>query len=247
MRTQMAATLLLVAMMLAQPLRAQDGPADWRQSLYLYGMGAAIDGDARIGPLTVPVDLSISDLFDSLDAGGMAAYRIDNGTWSFSADVTFMDLGWERSTQQGRAGIGLDVEQLTVMGTVGRRVSPQLEALFTLAYFDLSSVLTGQVLQQQLTVDRDADWLDPMIGLNYRLPFAGNWVLDLRGDVGGFGVGSDLTLHGWVQVVRQNGPSFSWFMGYRYIAYDYETGNGINFQRYDLAQHGPGLGLAWSF
>ncbi len=31
------------------------------------------------------------------------------------------------------------------------------------------------------------------------------------------------------------------------IAYDYETGSGPNFQRYDLQQHGPGVGIAWSF
>jgi hypothetical protein len=241
------AALLLAALMPARPALAQDGLGHWRQTIYLYGMGAAIDGDAQVGPLTVPVDISISDLFDSLDMGGMAAYRIDNGTWSFSVDATYMDLGWSRSTQQGRAAAALDVEQLTIMGTVGRRVSPRLEALFTLAYFDLSADLTGQVLQQQISVSRDADWIDPLIGLNYRLPLSEKWTLDLRGDVGGFGGGSDQTLHGWVKVVRQNSPSFSWFMGYRYIAYDYETGSGINLQRYDLAQQGPGVGLAWSF
>jgi hypothetical protein len=234
-------------MLSALPALAQDASGDWRQRIFLYGMGAAIDGDAQIGPLTVPVDLSISDLFDSLDMGGMAAYRIDNGTWSFSGDVTYMDLGWDKATQQGRAGLGLDVKQLTVMGTVGRRVTPRLEALFTLAYFDLSTDLSVRVLQQQLSASRDANWVDPLIGLNYRVPFADKWTLDLRGDIGGFGIGSDLTLHGWITVARQNTESFSWYMGYRYIGYDYETGSGLNFQRYDLSQHGPGIGLAWSF
>lgn len=247
MRTGIAAAVLLVTMMSAHPVLAQNAAGEWRQTVYLYGMGAAIDGDAQVGPLTVPADISISDLFDSLDMGGMAAYRIDNGTWSFSGDVTYMNLGWDKSTQQGRASAKLDVEQLTLMGTVGRRVSPRLEALFTLAYFDLSADLSARVLQQQFSASRDANWVDPLIGLNYRLPFADKWTLALRGDVGGFGVGSDLTLHGWVTVLRQNSPSFSWFVGYRYIAYDYETGSGINFQRYDLTQQGPGLGLAWSF
>lgn len=243
----MKVAAMLLALSSSQPLLAQEGSGEWRQSFYLYGMGAAIDGDAQVGPLTVPVDLSISDLFDSLDVGGMAAYRVDNGTWSFSGDLTYMDLGWSRATQQGRAGAALDVQQLTLMGTVGRRVSPRLEALVTLAYFDLSSDLTGQVLQQPFTVSRDADWIDPLVGLNYRLPLNDKWTLDLRGDVGGFGVGSDLTLHGWIKVVHRNSERFSWFAGYRYIAYDYETGSGLNYQRYDLAQQGPGIGLAWAF
>ncbi len=243
----MVTAALAVSMTCAHPALAQDTAGEWRQTFYLYGMGAAIDGDAQIGPLTVPVDLSISDLFDSLDMGGMAAYRINNDTWSFSGDVTYMDLGWDKSTQQGRAGVWLDTKQLTVMGTVGRRVTPRLEALFTLAYFDLSADLRAQVLQQQLSASRDANWVDPMIGLNYRLPFGEKWTFDLRGDVGGFGIGSDLTLHGWATFHRQNSELFSWYFGYRYIAYDYETGSGPNFQRYDLQQHGPGVGIAWSF
>lgn len=247
MRTNLTAAALAATMMMASAVQAQDASGEWRQTVYLYGMGVAIDGDAQIGPLTVPVDVSISDLFSALDFGAMAAYRIENGTWSFSGDVTYMDLGFSQTTQQGRASASLDTDQLTIMGTVGRRVSPRLEALFSLAYFDLSADLSLRVLQQQASASRDADWVDPLLGLSYRLPFAEKWTLDLRGDVGGFGVGSDLTLHGWVKLVRQNNESFSWYFGYRYIGYDYETGEGINYQRYDLSQHGPGIGLAWSF
>lgn len=247
MRTNLAAAALAATMTMTPAVQAQDNAGEWRQTVYLYGMGVAIDGEAQIGPLTVPVDISISDLFSALDFGAMAAYRIENGTWSFSGDVTYMDLGFSQTTQQGRASASLDTDQLTIMGTVGRRVSPRLEALFSLAYFDLSADLSLRVLQQQASASRDADWVDPLVGLNYRLPFAEKWTLDLRGDVGGFGVGSDLTLHGWVKLVRQNSESFSWYFGYRYIGYDYETGEGINYQRYDLSQHGPGIGLAWSF
>jgi hypothetical protein len=210
-------------------------------------MGAAIDGDASIGPLSVDVDMSISDVFDSLDMGGMAAYKIQNGTWSFTADATYMDLSSSRSTQQGVAGARLGTQQLTVMGTVGRRITPNLEALFSLAYFDVAGDVEVRVLNQTLSASRGADWVDPLVGLEYRAPLSDKWTLSLRGEVGGFGIGSDLTLHGWAKVIRQNSESFSWFAGYRYIAFDYETGSGINYQRYDLAQQGPGVGIVMSF
>jgi len=242
--TAMAA---LAALMMSSPALAEDATGEWRQTVFLYGMGVAIDGEAQIGPLAVPVDLSISDIFDALRFGAMAAYRIDNDTWSFSADVTYMDLSFSQSTEQGRASARLGTDQLTVMGTVGRRITPNLEALFSLAYFDLSTDLEVRVLQQRTSVSRDADWVDPLVGLQYRRPIGGKWRMSLRGDVGGFGIGSDLTLHGWATLVRQNTESFSWYFGYRYIAYDYETGSGINRERYDLKQHGPGIGIAWSF
>jgi len=242
--TAMAA---LAALLMSSPALADDDAGEWRQTVFLYGMGVAIDGEAEIGPLAVPVDLSISDIFDALRFGAMAAYRIDNDTWSFSADVTYMDLSFSQSTEQGRASARLGTDQLTVMGTVGRRITPNLEALFSLAYFDLSTDLEVRVLQQRTSASRDADWVDPLLGLQYRRPIGGKWRMSLRGDVGGFGVGSDLTLHGWATLVRQNTETFSWYFGYRYIAYDYETGSGINRERYDLQQHGPGIGIAWSF
>ena len=226
---------------------AQQNAGEWRQTVFLYGMGVAIEGDTQVGPLEVPVDLSISDVLDAVKFGAMAAYRIENDTWSFSGDVTYMNLGWRKTTEQGRASASFDADQLTVMGTIGYRLSPNLEALVSAAYFDLSSELGLRVLEQRVSASRDVNWVDPLVGLQYRAPLGGKWSLSLRGDIGGFGVGSDLTLHGWMTFMRRNNEKFSWYVGYRYIGYDYETGRGINRQRYDLQQHGPGVGLALSF
>jgi hypothetical protein len=243
----MTIAVIACALILALPAQGQSGDGNWRQSVFLYGMAVTIDGEASVGPLNVDVDVSISDLFDALDFGVMAAYRIENDSWSFSADVTYMELGWSERTQQGRASASLRTDQLTLMGTLGRRLTPNLEALFSLAYFDLSADLRVRVLEQRRAVSRDADWIDPLVGLEYRIPFRDRWTFSLRGDVGGFGVGSDLTLHGWAKLVRQNTDAFSWYFGYRYIGYDYETGSGIDRQRYDLQQHGPGIGIALTF
>jgi hypothetical protein len=158
-----------------------------------------------------------------------------------------MNLGASKATQQGRASAGLDTEQVTVMATVGRRVAPHLEALLSLAYFDVSADLRVRLLQQVATASRDADWIDPLIGLNYEVPVSNRWRYTLRGDVGGFGFGSDFTWHALTKFTYQQSPSFSWYLGYRAIAYDYEEGQGRNFQNYDLLQHGPGAGIAFSF
>ncbi len=226
---------------------AQEDPGEWRQRVFLYGMGAAIDGDAQIGDISVPIDLSISDLFDALKFGAMAAYRVENDVWSFTGDVTYMNLGWSAQTEQGRASSAIDVEQLTMMGTVGRRFTPYVEGLVSLGYFDLSTDLRVRLLQQRREASRDASWVDPLVGLNVVVPFSGKWTYTLRGDVGGFGVGSDFTWHMITTFRRQNTETFAWYVGYRVIAFDYENGRGQNYQRYDLTQHGPGVGVAFSF
>jgi hypothetical protein len=45
----------------------------------------------------------------------------------------------------------------------------------------------------------------------------------------------------------QQNDRLAWYVGYRAIAYDYEEGRGRDFLNYDLVQHGPGAGVAFSF
>jgi hypothetical protein len=215
--------------------------------LFIYGMGVAIDGEAQIGPLQLDVDLSKSDVLDALEFGAMAAYRVENEKWSFTGDLTFMNLAQTARGPRDIISGELDSEQLTLMGTVGRRLTPNLEALFSLVYIDLSADLEVRALDQRLRASRDADWIDPLIGLQYVAPFADKWSFSLRGDVGGFGVGSDFTWQAWAVLRRQNSENFGWYFGYRALGYDYEEGSGLSYQRYDMVQHGPGAGVAFSF
>ena len=226
---------------------AEPAPQGWQHTVFVYGMGAALDGTAQIGNVKVSVDLSASDVVDALEFGAMAAYRADNGTWSFTGDATFMGLGgWER-TQGGRVKGEIDVDQLTLMGTFGRRWTDHLEVLFGLAYVDLTADLkvTGEL--GNFKAGRDADWIDPTIGLQYNRPFADNWRFNLRGDIGGFGVGSDFMYHLWGSVRWQASDAVGVFAGYRLISFDYEDGSGRNYQRYDLTEQGPLLGVSVSF
>lgn len=251
-------TMRILAVVLAwaglcAPALAEDVPfvegaaSGWRHTLMVYAMGAAIDGTAQIGDLEVPVDVSISELFDKLEIGGMAAYRMENDTWSISGDVTYMALGDKASGQAGRLRADVDVDQLTVMGTLGRRISPKTELLFSLAYFDLSTDIDVRLFNQSRTASASVDWIDPSVGLQYVHAFSDKWSLVARGDVGGFGIGSDLLVHGFLNLRRQHTDTFGWFVGYRVISYDYEEGNGRGYQRYDLTQQGPGAGIRISF
>lgn len=243
-------------LVLAGLCAVQPGHADeWKQTVVMYGMGAALDGESQIGPLKVPVDLSISDVFDALEMGAMAAYRADNGTWSVTGDVTYMGLGGHSKGERGLVRGDLDIDQATFMGTVGRRVSDHVELLFSLAYFDLSADVvvkstapgTGQVTTRKASTD--ASWVDPMVGVHYDWPFREDWKLNLRGDVGGFGVGSDLSYQLLATAQWQSKGGLGAAFGYRLIAFDYEDGNSgaAGYERFDLTEQGPVVGLTYTF
>jgi hypothetical protein len=186
-------------------------------------------------------------VFDNLKFGAMAAYRIENDEWSIMADATYMNLGTTKRAPRNNVRAYLDTDQLTLMGTVGRRLTPNVEALFSLAYFDVSGDVELRVLQQRLRAGDSASWVDPLVGLNLSVPVGSKWAYGLRYDVGGFGVGSDMTYHLLTTLKRQNSDRFGWYLGYRLISYDYEDGSGRSYQRYSLTQQGPLAGVSFSF
>lgn len=94
----------------------------------------------------------------------------------------------------------------------------------------------------------DLDWVDPIVGLRLRHDFAGGDRVQLRGDIGGFGVGSDFT---W-QVLAAYAHDFHWgdslmsvALGYRILDIDYSTGGGGNEFGLNTTIHGPLLGLTF--
>jgi len=218
----------------------------------LYGMGAAIDGETQIGDLVVPLDMSMSDVLDALEFGAMAAYRADNGTWSFSVDATFMGLGGTAATEPGLIKGDVDMDQFTLMGTVGRRLTPHLEALFSLTYLDLSADLEATIRvpgEDDVTrrASAGASWVDPLVGLQYNVPIGESWRFNLRGDIGGFGIGSDFTYQMLANFRWQASERFGVVFGYRVIGFDYEEGHDADYERYDLVQQGPLVGMTISF
>lgn len=248
-----AAAAMACALSISSAAVAGESEQEWRQTAVLYAMGAAIDGTAQIGPVSVPVDASIADVFDNLEFGAMGAWRIENGTWSVTADVTFMGLGATQRSEGGRVKGDIDLDQFTLMGTVGRRLTEHLEGLFSLSYFDLSTDLqvkttapvSGEVTQRNASTG--ASWVDPLVGLQYSLPINDAWRLNLRGDIGGFGIGSDLSYQVLANVRWQANDTVGFVAGDRLIAFDYEDGNGASYERYDLTEQGPLVGVTVAF
>ena len=253
LRRRIAAAVMVSGLLAAGSAAADDSSGDWQHTVFIYGMGAVIDGDAQIGPVEVSIDASMSDIFNALEFGAMAAYRADNGTWSFMGDATFMGLGaYDTHKKPGGGEVKgeIDVDQTTLMGTFGRRWTEHLEFLFGLAYFNLSMDLSlkdtsGGALDA--AASSDVNWVDPTVGLQYHRPLGEDWRATLRGDVGGFGVGSDFMYQLIASLRWQASETTGVFFGYRLIGFDYEDGHDRNYVHFDLVEQGPMVGVSLSF
>jgi hypothetical protein len=97
----------------------------------------------------------------------------------------------------------------------------------------------------------DVSWLDPLIGLRWRQQFSADKELMVKGDVGGFGAGSEfswqaLATFNW-EFCRTESVVWKAVVGYRALSVDYSQGSGRTLYEYDMVQHGPILGVSAAF
>jgi hypothetical protein len=195
-----------------------------------------------------------------------------NGPFSFYGDLAWTKIGLERGDVRTRsvapgisatvgATLGLDIEMAILEAGAAYEVARSgplaFDVLGGIRYWhqeaDLSLNLAGTATIGDLAFARSGsvDWVDPLIGARVRYAVAPGHELFLRGDIGGFGLGSDFS---W-QVIgaysfdfgSYNGITFSGVVGYRALSVDYEQGEGRQRYGFDMIQHGPVLGISARF
>jgi hypothetical protein len=112
-----------------------------------------------------------------------------------------------------------------------------IDILFGLRYTNQET----KVDPAPLTVSQD--WVDPIIGARWWWNFANRWSLIVRGDIGGFGVGSDSTWQALALVDWQPFKNVSFVGGYRALYQDFEDNSSSKAFEYEATLHGPLLGV----
>jgi hypothetical protein len=87
------------------------------------------------------------------------------------------------------------------------------------------------------------EWVDPLVGLRLRHQFSPGRELQLRGDIGGFGVGSDFSWQLFGGYSFQLGENWSGVVGYRALSVDYAEDGSNGTRGIDAVQHGPVVGV----
>ncbi len=125
---------------------------------------------------------------------------------------------------------------------------------------DVSVSLTGTVVVDPgLTItgsraraaSGSVDWVDPFIGARLRHHMGPGEEIVLKGDIGGFGVGSQfswqlLGAYNWL-LCATPGYTIDGYLGYRALSVDYDQGSGSTRFEYNTIQHGPVTGLTVRF
>jgi len=219
----------------------------WSNQGLLYLLGPTLDGTTGVGDLQTEVDLGMSDVFDAIDKGLLGMYRGEGERWGMLVDVVYMDLKMDAEGSRGVLSGELELEQTLAIASATWRLNESLQLMGGAMYADLSTdiALTGPQTTRMASISED--WLDPLVGVLFETPVGAGWEFSGSAQVGGFGVGSDL-------VVILSGAMFYRFndwsslsLGYRYLDFDYDDGEGANRFKFDMKQHGPLIGVRFDF
>lgn len=206
-----------------------------------------MNGDLVINDTRADVDVSFSDLVDRLEAAGMMAVRSERERWALTANAVFTGLGADGRTASGTL-YDADVTQDMIELAWSWRFDDHYEVFAGGRYQSISTDLTvTQPDGTQLERFEVQDLLDPIVGGRAAWQLGDSWRLIASADIGGFGVGSDLTWSALALLDWSFSKSFGFVFGYRALDTDYSHGSGENRFEFDIVVSGPLLGLRYDF
>jgi opacity protein-like surface antigen len=257
---RLSGCVLMLAAASVMPAYAADSGEDrWQVEFTPYLFASGLHGSTGTQQVTADVNTAFSDMIKNLDKGFMGTLEVRRDRWGFILDGLYFKLKNEGTRSwEGPAGIGSATGDLEVSPTMQMY---QLSAAYRLGggvptdvivagrYTQLDTDLnlvttTGPVLPGGTrSLSASQSWWDPVVGVRVILPLAEHWSAMLYGDIGGFGVGSDITYQAIAGVNWQFSGHFSAKLGYRYLYQDYDN-NGFVWK---MAAYGPYIGVGIRF
>jgi hypothetical protein len=221
--------------------------------LEAYALFPNMNGITGVGTLPdVEVDANPGDIFEKLNMGAMVYFEVTINRWAFVSDLIYMDL--EQGVKPGPIVLSGEVhaKQLAWEESAMYRLLPRLEGGLGLRLNSMDvgiDMIRTTVGGGSISASRSAGetWVDPIMIVRFKSDPNSKIIYQFRGDIGGFGIGSDFA---W-QVQAYAGYRFSKLFqltgGYRVIGMDYEKGSGNDRFMYNIDTFGPVVRFGFNF
>ena len=255
------------------PVYGQEPPGlsdEWEIRLMPYVWMPSMDADVTVNGLSGSVDVSFGDILDDyLDFALMGRVEVWKGKWGFTFDGVYFDLGMDEEFKGTRSATSfdLDIDFKLGMADFGlayrllEQVSvrnPQSKIIFEpygglrYAYLKQKADLNIDIIglgPPGITLGKSEDWVEPFIGARIICDLTDKVSLNVRGDAGGFGIGSAsrLTWNFIAGIDYKLSKNVSLDAGYRILDIDYSRGSGSDKFAADAKIEGPVLGMTILF
>jgi hypothetical protein len=198
-----------------------------------YVWMTTMNGDLTVNGETRKVNFTFEDFFKFSNLGLNGHVELKKRRWAVLFDYNYVDLFIDNTNTEltlWELGFAWRFSKMLEMIVGGRYFKSEIEYRD-----DPDNVNKGK-----------QSWVDPIIGGRMSWDLTKTLVFTMRGDVGGFGIGSDFEWNLLAGVgYRLSNITFTGF--YRIWYAKYENGSGDDLFIYDITTSGPGLAMVLHF
>jgi hypothetical protein len=239
----------------ANTLSAQTAAPEnkWKFLTDIYLMFPYMDGVTGAGDLlSVPVDANPGDIFSKLKMAAMLYLEANTSKWAITSDLVYMNLKQE-VTPGTLFHSGEVAAKEFIWEPAGLyRIVPFWEAGLGGRLTSLSTEIDARrnvfpAGTEEVTASGAKTWMDPLLITRFTARVKEKWLFQFRGDIGGFGIGSDLTWQLQAYAGYRFGKVFQLTAGYRYLSVDYDKGVDAEQFVFKMASFGPVVRFGFNF
>jgi hypothetical protein len=193
----------------------------WEFTVTPYIWAAGLDGTTAADGVGAEIDTGYSFFsLENLDWTLGTAFEAQKGRWTVLVDGLYVKFS-DAFDPPVFAGTEAEVSGgfLETSAAVPAARVPGLDVIFGMRYVAIDSTVQ---LTPSLVGDASKDWLDPLVGMRYERAFNDRWSMNLRGDIGGFGVSSDLAMNVAATFGYRVTQATTLRFGYRMLQMDFD-------------------------
>lgn len=225
----------------------------WHFQTDIYLIFPYMKGDIGIGnEIIAPVDANPGDIFSKLKFGGMLYLEAYSSKWAITSDLIYMNLNVDIPEGEIWNSGSIGAKQLVWEPAAFYRLLPFLELGAGGRLNNIQSGIDGRrnafpAGMYEVSESMSKTWFDPILITRLTTDVKNKLNFQFRGDLGGFGVGSDFTWQLQAYAGYRFSKLFRLTAGYRYMSMDYDKGTDKDRFIYDVATSGPEISFDFHF
>lgn len=227
------------------------GSEEWQFKVIPFVWVPATDIQVSYGSRSLGTTVSPSQTVSKLQFALAGAVAAQKGEWGIMGEGLYANLANDVQFRNVTGSLRSNQTLLQASGTY-RLLDDDglsLDAVAGLRFYDFgftnSFIRDGVVFTQNFDAHHSKSWLDPLVGLRANIPFNKELSLNVYGDVGGFGVGSDFSWRAQAVFGYSISECVDLNLGYAALGARLSQGVGADFLKFDFKNYGPVMGATF--
>jgi hypothetical protein len=219
---------------------SEESISEWEVDVTPYLWFAGANADISFLNQTLPVEATFTDVLSNLKMGIFLHAEVKKGDWFIMGDLFYIKIAKDGSIDKLSLDTRLELKQTIAELALGYNLINAKDWLFIDGFvgFRYFSIVNTIDVGSQNLLDKTINATDPIVGVRFRT-ISDKWINSARIDVGGFGIGSEISWKANLIVGYKFSDLFSLYVGLQ--------GYGINYEKNNFGLNSTTAGLATGF